>query len=192
MTNFEELNKGPLLELIKENGLEAEVEALGKHESKVTKADLVEILNANVETPVEKQEVKKELPKEPVDRGEKADDYIKEEFAKLGRIVIVTDHQTKTSTEEEVIGKVMEVQIGNNIIGKERHVVLLDGQPQLLANAVIRKLGSIMMTSVSTPAGNTKEYRLNSRKRFSIAEVTAPTEEELKALAEKQKLHIKR
>ena len=178
---FEEMDKSELKAAIAENKLETAVMDLGKHDTKVTANDLRDVLNANVSGEV----LAKVVVALKVNKGKTPTDEDKVEFGELRRLVIVTDHNTKTSMEEIEEGRVMLITAGNTL-NSDKYTVKLDGQPQYVPNKVIKKLLKIKSRTVLTPDSRTKQVRHITKARFSVTAAVAMTQQELDAKAKEQ------
>ncbi len=108
------------------------------------------------------------------------------EFNSFGSLVVITDHQTKASSEEHVEGRILPVPYGNTVTGRLNFNVKLDGLPQVVPNAVIKKLSKIMTSNVLTPNPGSKETKVARKRRFSVAPAGEISEKMLKEKAIEQ------
>lgn len=101
--------------------------------------------------------------------------------------VIVTDHETNVTIDEDSEARLIQVTYGNPIIGMTTVGVAKHGNVQNLPKGAVIRLKRIpLATNTQDAAGKPKAHRGN--KRFSVAEVKGMTAAEFEALGEAQKL----
>lgn len=200
---FEEMTSKELLALMNDFDLSIE----GKHESKYSKADMVEALNKykyamdngidpDAKEPEEefdeelvastKQKVATTKPSVVLKASKLSiTERRKLQRADLFRKEPVIIHDTQTN---QTGIPAMYVTWGNGLIGHQTDIVNLESdQPQYLRRGALQNLRAVMLhESKQDEAGG--QIRTVSRPRFSIIPTEGLSEEELKVLAEQQRM----
>ena len=101
--------------------------------------------------------------------------------------VIITDHDTSVSIEEDTEARTVAVRWGNPIIGMTTVNIALHGRMQYVQKGAILRLKRISLASHVKDA-NGQEVSNRDRKRFSVADTTGWSEQEFDAHAKEQSL----
>lgn len=175
---MEDLTVKELNALITEQGLteklEAFAESVNKKPERLTKAELRKVIDGQ-DAPVAIEATKEE----------KTEMTVRHNDTKV--MCIVTDHYTVSKFEQNVPNRVFEVSYGNKL-GSVRARVSLNGSPQYLTIATLRKLEEIKMPRLGLDA-NGKEVATLGNKRFSVVIVDGWTDEQLEAQKKVQATH---
>lgn len=99
--------------------------------------------------------------------------------------VIVTDHDTSMTTEENIENRVFRGSCGNLMTGTITFAVANHGRMQYLPMIVVEHLKTLRMTSNYKDA-NGKEVSSIDRKRFSVTNVEGWTQDQLEAHRQEQ------
>ena len=197
---FDEMIKSELEEATAFLKLDDEVKAAAKNPAKPTNADYVKVLEAfkakqDKANPIVAKEVieasvaevsgtKKEVTPRATHAEVKA--TMAEDYS-TGIPVIVTDHDTSISIDEDEEGRTVGIRWGNPVIGMSTTYVPMHGRMQYLPKGCVLRLRKISLAShVKDAAGKEKSHR--DRKRFSVADTTGWTESEFEAHRDEQRL----
>ena len=182
MSIYDGKTKAELLAAIEEQGLHDKIATYAKFPAKPTNDELIAVLesvNSESQEPVVVEKV--------IDESYKVTD--KESLSQLETDlmipVIVTDHDTSVTTEENIENKVFKGSIGNIYTGTVAFSVALHGKMQYLPKIVVDHLKEVTMASNYKNAAGV-EVSDRSRKRFSVVEVQGWTDEELEAHRQEQ------
>jgi hypothetical protein len=194
---FEEMTKAELADVAKLYKVEDKVAELaverakeaGKSVPKVPGNDCyIEVLNeikanraeeAGVSTEVE---AKAEVGNKHSSKGKSLAE-IRSDFMHTKVEVIITDHDTSTSTEEELEGRIVNISWGNKR-GKETARIKLNGGPQYVKEGALRAMETILLPT------NMKDKSVRSKKRFGIEYLMGWSEEKLERMKEVQKAKV--
>jgi 23S rRNA U2552 (ribose-2'-O)-methylase RlmE/FtsJ len=194
---FEEMTKAELADVAKLYKVEDKVAELaverakeaGKSVPKVPGNDCyIEVLNEVKESRAKEAGVKPESKGE-VKIGNKHSSKgkslaeIRSDFMHTKVEVIITDHDTSTSTEEELEGRIVNISWGNKR-GKETARIKLNGGPQYVKEGALRAMETILLPT------NMKDKSTRNKKRFGIEYLMGWTEEKRLAKIEEQKTKI--
>jgi hypothetical protein len=194
---FEEMTKAELADVAKLYKVEDKVAELaverakeaGKSVPKVPGNDCyIEVLNEVKESRAKEAGVKPES-KDEVKIGNKHSSKgkslaeIRSDFMHTKVEVIITDHDTSTSTEEELEGRIVNISWGNKR-GKETARIKLNGGPQYVKEGALRAMETILLPT------NMKDKSTRNKKRFGIEYLMGWTEEKRLAKIEEQKTKI--
>lgn len=189
--SYEKMTKAELVSAIKFLKLENTVNA--KDPDAPTNAEYVTALNAFKATQdpegIEEQE-EKEKPKDTKKAPKRSVEELRDiQVADLSRSinVIVTDHETGTTVDEDEDRRVVEIRWGNPMIGMTTTGIKLDGKPQYVSIGALKALKRKKLAGAQKDANGTETVNMD-RKRFSVAEVAGWTEDEFAAHKEAQKL----
>ncbi|RKY55694.1 MAG: hypothetical protein DRP93_02920 [Candidatus Neomarinimicrobiota bacterium] len=192
MSKFEDMTKAELAEVAKLYKVEDKVEKLaaerareaGKGKPKVPGNDIyIEVLEGlkaerAEEAPAEAK-VGKKIGNKHSSKG-KTLAQVRSDFLHTKVEVIITDHDTSTSVEEELEGRVVNISWGNKR-GKETARIKLNGGPQYVKEGALRAMETIKLST------NLKDKSSRTKKRFGIDYLAGWTEEKLLAMRELQK-----
>ena len=196
---FNKMNKTELVEATTFLKLTDEVEAVAKDPNAPTNANYIAVLEAFKEKQDKANpEVAKEVAAEPVPvpevgKGLPAATASEIKATMAGDLstaipVIVTDHDTSISVDEDEEGRTVGIRWGNPVIGMSTTNVPLHGRMQYLPKGAVIRLKKISLAShVKDAAGKEKSHR--TRKRFSVAHTQGWTEAEFQAHKDEQALH---
>jgi len=186
---FEEMTKAELQDVAKLYKLEdkirevadAEAKEAGKQVPKVPNNDVyIKVLNAF------KDERAEGMPK-PAKDGEVGNEFssagktmkqVKKDYATSKQRVTVTDHNSNTSTEEELTDRLIPVRWGNKS-GRYTDHIPVHGEPTHVRQGAIDVLRDAKMTL-------NQKNKSGLRNRFKVTEETPVTEAELALQAEQQ------
>jgi len=191
---FDKMIKSELVEAAVFLKLEDEIASVAKDATKPTNAEYVQVLEAfKAKQDKSNPEVAKEVASEPeVIKGTPVaspEEVIATMVEDLNTLipVIVTDHDTSISVEEDEEGRTVGIRWGNPVIGMSTTNIPLHGKMQYLPKGAVLRLKKISLAShVKDAAGKERSHR--NRKRFSVANTDGWTEAEFNSHAEEQKL----
>ena len=192
MSKFEDMTKAELAEVAKLYKVEDKVEKLaaerareaGKGKPKVPGNDIyIEVLEGlkaeRAEDAPTEAKVGKKIGNKYSSKG-KTLAQVRSDFLHTKVEVIITDHDTSTSVEEELEGRVVNISWGNKR-GKETARIKLNGGPQYVKEGALRAMETIKLST------NLKDKSSRTKKRFGIDYLAGWTEEKLLAMRELQK-----
>ena len=174
--------------------LEDAVAAIAKDPEKITNAEYVGVLEAfkakqdedNVEVA---QEVKVTTGTKPAvkvnNKAEKA--AVKAEDLHTMIPVIITDHDTSVSIDEDVEGRTVAIRWGNPVIGGYTTNVPIHGRLQYLPKGAVIRLKKVSLAQ-NVKNADGQEVVNRNRKRFSVAHTEGWTEAEFEAHRQEQLL----
>ena len=191
---FKEMTKQELVSATEKFKLVDAVEAIAKDKSKITNAEYVTVLEeykakqdeVNSEAKESLEQDKKEVKNKPVPGPRKL--TVDEQIAYLNTKtrVVITDHDNTLNIIDDSQNRRFLFEWGSvKLGGMKPGGIALDGKPQYVENGAIMKLKSLMYNNhTKDSAGNVV---VKSEPRFVISEVADLTQNELDALAEKQR-----
>jgi len=191
MSKFEDMTKAELAEVAKLYKVEDKVEELaaerareaGKGKPKVPGNDVyIEVLEGlkAERAPTESVVVPGKVGNAHSSKG-KTLLQVRSDFLHTKLEVIITDHDTSTSTEEEMEGKIVSISWGNKR-GKETARIKLNGGPQYVKEGALRAMETIKLPT------NMKDKSTRTKKRFGIDYLAGWTPEKLERMKAAQKL----
>jgi len=194
MSKFEDMTKAELAEVAKLYKVEDQVEELaaerareaGKGKPKVPGNDIyIEVLEGlkaerAEDAPVEEEKVVDKVGNAHSSKG-KTLLQVRSDFLHTKLEVIITDHDTSTSTEEEMEGKIVSISWGNKR-GKETARIKLNGGPQYVKEGALRAMETIKLPT------NMKDKSTRTKKRFGIDYLAGWTPDKLERMKAAQKL----
>ena len=200
---FDKMNKTELEEAIKFLKLEDKAVTEAKDPKKITNAEYVKVLEAykyeqDLANPEEAKSVIAD--KVQVDNSKSGSETVVNPKAtkaqeKMTMIedystmipVIVTDHDTTVSIEEDTEQRVVPIRWGNPVIGMTTVNVAMHGRMQYLQKGAVIRLRKIPLASHVKDADG-RETSNRDRKRFSVADTTGWSEAEFESHAKEQAL----
>lgn len=187
---YKDMSKTDLLAEIEKRGCSELIAKIAKYPAKPTNEELIKVLEtndgvstidiSNINSLIEKEKVIDEtagVVTEPEELLEIMSDTLIP--------VIVTDHDTSMTTEENIENRVFRGSCGNLMTGTITFAVANHGRMQYLPMIVVEHLKSIRMTSNYKDASG-KEVSSIDKKRFSVTNVEGWTEEQLEAHRQEQ------
>lgn len=189
MKEYSEMIKAELEAEIEKEGLAQEVTDTAKNPNKPTNAELVSVLEVAKAGKVEVNSFD-----ESPEVGTKVDDV--DEETKVATMVedlntmvpvIVTDHDTSISIEEDDERRVVGLRWGNPLIGMTTTNVALHGKLQYLPKGALIRLNKVTLADHIKDADG-KEKTVTDRSRFSVADTTGWSEAEFEAHKKEQML----
>ena len=190
---FKDMTKAELAEMAKLYKVEDKVEELaaerareaGKGKPKTPSNDCyIEVLEGlkaerAVDAPKEEVVVPGKVGNAHSSKG-KTMAQVRSDFQHTKIEVIITDHDTSTSTEEEMEGKIVNISWGNKR-GKETARIKLNGGPQYVKEGALRAMETIKLPT------NLKDKSSRTKKRFGIDYLSGWSPEKLAAKKAEQK-----
>ena len=192
---FDKMIKSELEEAATFLKLTDAVVSIAKDPQKITNAEYVQVLEAfkdkqASENPEITREVTRKVTKsaqvDPKATAEEVKATMIEDFS-TGIPVIVTDHDTSVSVQEDVVGRTVAIRWGNPVIGMSTTNVPLHGRMQYLPKGCIIRMRKVPLADHIKDSDG-KETSNRDRKRFSVADTTGWTEDEFNSHKEEQKL----
>ncbi len=191
---FDKMNKMELVEATKFLKQDIEVAKIARDPLKPTNAEYVQVLEvykekqekANPEAAIAQ---KVEKPAKAVSTKATQSEMKETQVKDLRTMVpvIVTDHDTSVSFENDMESRTVAIRWGNPVIGMTTVNIPLHGKMQYIQKGAIQRLRKISLASnVKDAAGKETSHR--NRKRFSVSDTTGWTEEEFNAHAKEQAL----
>ena len=181
-TPFEEMTNAELKEACEDFGLEVKA----KNPAKPNKSEYVEALTTFKAAQDAIHDGKeKPMSPAPVTDGSKRKPQSTAELIRLdlfNKVRCIVHDQQESQTKDELIS----VSWGNRTTGGQTDMVDLSGEPQYIRRGAINNLKDATMPLHKSKAGGGVD--IDKKKRFIVVETEGLTEEELKDLANKQKL----
>ena len=193
---FDKMNKTELVEATKFLKLEKEVAEVAKDPKKPTNADYVEVLEEFKTTQAKANpkeaisQAKEQNASENVVNAKKSKAEEKEVMVEdLHTMipVIITDHDTSVTVEDDTEARLVAIRWGNPVLGMTTVNIPLHGKMQYLQKGAVIRLKKISLASHIKNADG-KETSNRDRKRFSVADTTGWTPAEFDAHAKEQAL----
>ena len=203
---FDKMNKTELVEAITFLKLEDKAIEAAKDPEKITNAEYVQVLEAykaeqDLANPEEAKAIIVDKAKADAAANSASDSEIvitpratkaeerKTMVADYNTLipVIVTDHDTTVSIEEDTEQRVVPIRWGNPVIGMTTVNVAMHGRMQYLQKGAVLRLKKITLASHVKDADG-RETSNRDRKRFSVADTTGWTEAEFESHAKEQAL----
>ncbi len=194
---FEQMNKTELVEAIAFLKLEGKVTELAKNSDKPTNLEYVKVLEAYKEAQdkVNKDVAKKMSKDKSTASNEKFDAPVTKEVSNQNMSedlfttipVIITDHDTNQSVEDDNELRTVSITWGNPVIGMYTVNVPLHGRMTYLSKGAVIRLKRMSMATATNDA-NGKPIVHRDLKRFSVAETTGWTPEQFEAHKTEQQL----
>lgn len=192
---FDKMNKAELVEAAELLKLVEEVAASAKDPEKITNAEYIAVLEAYKAT---QDEANADIAKEakqpktsktgttPVNTPEQVKATMAEDYGTLIP-VIVTDHDSSVTIEDDSQARTVAVRWGNPVIGMSTTHIPLHGKMQYVPKGAVIRLRKIPLANHTKDADG-REMSHRDNKRFSVADTTGWTEEEFNAHRDEQRL----
>ena len=201
---FDKMNKTELVEAVTFLKLEDKVTEVAKDSEKPTNAEYVKVLEAykaaqDLANPEEAKAIIVDKAKAAANSASDSEIVITPKATKAEERktmiedyntmipVIVTDHDTTVSIEEDTEQRVVPIRWGNPVIGMTTVNVAMHGRMQYLQKGAVLRLKKITLASHVKDADG-RETSNRDRKRFSVADTTGWTEDEFESHAKEQAL----
>ena len=191
---FDKMNKTELEGTVAFLKLEDVVASAAKDPSKITNAEYVGVLEAfKAKQDVDNADVLSDIKANTLAQpAVKVNNKAEKNIAKTEDLhtmipVIVTDHDTSISIDEDVEGRTVPVRWGNPVIGGYTTNVPIHGRMQYLPKGAVIRLKKVSLAQ-NVKNADGQEIVNRNRKRFSVAHTNGWTDTDFEAHRQEQLL----
>jgi hypothetical protein len=182
MSEFKDMTKSDMLDMIIKYELSAELAKHGSDPKKINNDVILDILNTYKASkePVESKVVSRT-------KGSKMDSIEFEAYIRTGIPVIVTDHDNTYKVHEDDNNRTVIIEWGNPVLGgmtTER--IALNGLPQVVTRGALKVMRQMFIPRSTIHKETGRLVQGVPIQRFSISEVAGWTQEQLDVMKKEE------